>query len=94
MRNLLSKSGSRLALTPYLLTGGFFFGKTNTLSLIYNVVSKKTCWGAREVGGASEVYRRRMAAEVALGSHLDLFGGPRGNRTRVSALRVANSVFC
>jgi hypothetical protein len=39
MRNLLAKSGSRLALTPYLLTGGFFFGKTRSVvGLIYNLV--------------------------------------------------------
>jgi len=31
------KRVGKWVLTPYLLAGGFSFGKTNTLSLIYNV---------------------------------------------------------
>ena len=50
--------------------------------------------GSEGVGGASEAHRKGMAAGIALSSHLDLFGGPSGNRTRVSALRVSNPRFC
>jgi hypothetical protein len=35
------KRVGKWVLTPYLLAGGFFFGKSNTVSLIYNVLT----WG-------------------------------------------------
>jgi hypothetical protein len=48
------KRVGKWVLTPYLLAGGFFFGKTNTLSLIYNV-DAEIAWGRRGVDIDAEI---------------------------------------